>query len=332
MAFGLVLAFLGATSAHAATPSQFTYRVQVPASSIDCTQQAKEVGSAFGNVTRLSGVQATCQGVRSFREGDDSFGIATIVVTYQAQTELQPTRSVFGGAEFLGEASAQFPLFDTYKNCLAQLKTQEVFFETEAQTEAVAAHCDAANDGIQSGYSLTIETFGAAKRRLYAFMPALGVNGPQPGSQVLAAAKKALKAVGADLAYSDDRRVFFYSQYDQPILVTDFGTFSDASECSDQLAEASAVFSHEGIDASSAFCEPEAGGSVTLTAVGAGLDVGLPVTESDRYSSYAECKADRARVVANETSAGRTVTGAVCAVGDVTQPGQYQLDLYFANN
>src|SRR5579885_916021 len=63
MAFGLLLAVLGATGAMASDVHPFTYRVQVPATSADCAQQASDLVARFEASSGLAGVSGECQGV-----------------------------------------------------------------------------------------------------------------------------------------------------------------------------------------------------------------------------------------------------------------------------
>jgi hypothetical protein len=330
MALGLVLAFLGAsTNASAGDVKQFTFRAEVPAQSADCTQQANDMASRFSKVTGLSGSQGQCQGVRSVRDGDDSYAIATIVVSYQAENEVAPTRAIFGGSEFMGEASADFPLFPTYKDCLSQLKVQQGLFEEQTKLLVIADHCDPASDAINNGFSLTLESFGPAAKHLYAVMPVFGIQGPQPGSSVIVNLSSAI-GKKAQLAFVDDRRVFYYAEYELQTFDANLGFFDNHTECTDQINDASVIFQTLGADAISSFCEPEASGDVTLTSVGTGASYWLPETQTDKYSSYAECKADKARVTANETSLGRTVAGSICVPSGPLNPGQYELQVYTA--
>jgi hypothetical protein len=331
MAFGLILAVLGASGAMASDVHQFTYRVQVPVQSADCTQDASALATRFQTSSGLDSVQAECQGVSPLIDGTATYNVATVIVTYQAEYELTPTRAVFGGSEFLGQPDADWPLFDTYATCLDQLKRQQPKFETQTGALAVAAHCDAASNALETGYSLTIETFGKVTKQLYAFIPDFGPEGIRAGSKILTSAVQALSSSGATVAYADDQHVFFYASYDLPVLLSDLGSFDDPSECQDQISNADSIYLQSGIDSVVSFCEPEGQDSASLTTVGIGLDMSLETTTQDHYASYDECRADRERSVGNEISNGQNVVGAVCVPASPVGPGGYELHVYTYN-
>jgi hypothetical protein len=309
---------------------QFTYRVQEPAASTDCAGLATDLATRFQTASGLTGVTGTCEGVSPLIEGAQTYNVATMVVTYQNDVELSPTRAIFGGSEFLGDPSAESPLFDTYAACLAELQKQVPNFEAQTGAPFVDAHCDAADTALETGYSLTIETFGKTKQQLFAFIPDLGLGETdRSNSLILSSAAQSLSAAGAHVVYADEAHVFFYAQYDLPVLLSDLGSFDTPAECQEQIGDVDAIYSQSNIDSVISFCEPVGTStSVTLESVGVGLDMTLETTSTDHYASYAECRADRARAVANEASSGRNVVGAICVPSSPVGPQGYELHIY----
>jgi hypothetical protein len=299
----------------AAQPKPFSYRVKVPAEGGSCDQHAQEVASLFAASTRAKSVTGSCHGTDAIVDQGKTYRRDIVIVDYLSDLQLAPERSVFGGTEFQGHSDQTSGLFATYADCLGAMAKQRALFVTNMGKAPVAAYCTASTSSVHTGFSLTFESFGESKRHLYSYAQDGMVA--SDSENVVRAAVSALNQAGANVVWSDASHLFYYSENEITLAVEYLGTYSVASQCSDQLLEAQKIFAKAGLTGVSSFCDPfdtAVGASSTLKVVGAGPEI---VSDdlgggSDRYETFADCMSDRDRVIANATSSGRAVLGALC--------------------
>jgi hypothetical protein len=296
------------------TPT-FTYRLKVPAGTASCADHANTIAAQFAAGARTQRTTGACEGRQTLVDQNQKYAIDVVVVTYQADSEKAPQRSIFGANAFMNVGEASAGVFKTYAECLEQLALQIPIFTAETGVTPVAGYCTASTQQeFYPGFSLTLESFGDLKKRLYTYSED-GISYPDH-SQVIAASLTALRAAGADVVWSDNTRVFYYNDGDVNVSAENLGMFDDVSQCTSQTADASAIYQAAGLVGVSSFCridEPVAGHKfAVLMAVGAGPNE-ISDIQGDRYDSFDECRGDLPRVIQNNAAAGRTVYGGLCS-------------------
>lgn len=328
----IALSLLSATAFGADTSKPFSYRVKVPANTGSCEDHAHSIATFFASVTRGKSVSGTCQGRQTLVDQGKSYDIDVVVVSYLADYEQIPNHAVFGANEFLGDGSPTAGVFKTYADCLAELSTQGPIFTAETGLTPVAGYCTASTQPAYPGFSLTFDSFGEAKHKLYTYSEdGTGIYG-QDNSQGLHAAQTAVQSAGGRIVWSDNFRLFYYNDYRISVSAENLGTFTEASQCSSQLAQARAIFVKAGLTGVTSYCQAQqATGTVIFTdlmAVGAGQNE-VQDTASGRYDSFAECMSDLGRVIQNATSSGGAIYGGLCSPNLSGQDG-FETHVFFA--
>jgi hypothetical protein len=313
-------ALVAATAAQADTQAMpFSYRVKVPAGSASCADHASAVAASFaaGTRTKSKSVTGACESRQTLVDQNAQFAIDVIDINYSAENELVPFRTVYGSDAFQNSGRQEAGVFKTYSECLHQLSVQQAIFAKETGVTPLAGYCTASTQQeFYPGFSLTFESFGDLKARLYTFSED-GIGLPSDDhTQVIRAAVFAIQTAGGHIAWSDDSRVFYYNDGDVNVANDNLGMFEVASQCTSQVAQAQSIYVAAGLVGVTAFCRmdtPVAGhGFAVLMVVGAGSDE-LSDMDTDRYATFDECMGDLNRVLKNAASNGRTVLGGLCS-------------------
>jgi hypothetical protein len=307
----------------------FTYRVVVPAGTASCADHAQALATRFGAASGAQSVSGSCESRSAIDPNDaKSPEIDTIIVSYQDYQMDTPTRTIFSTDAFLGTHYAGDGAFTSYTECLAQLAPQDKLFTQQTGLQVVDSYCQAPTE-TDSGYLLTIESFGVAKAYLSVY--AVGQQEMGGASQLISAAKNAIAKAGGVVAWSNDVFVFYYTTNDASIETRDLGDFANDTDCESQTGDAVKIYTAGGLTGASAFC---ANNVLTLVAAGAdGVydDFGY---NSDKYSTFSDCMNDKTRVLANLTSTGASPLGVLCEdnIEDDNMDGSYVMHIFYQNN
>jgi hypothetical protein len=291
----VIIGLIAATSSAAS----FSYRAEVPNTGLSCSENAQSIGSLFQKVTGASVSSSSCVSQNKISESGHIYTTDIIRVDYQASGEMNPTKAIFGGQEFLGNIFEHSGLFPTYAQCMSQLPLQRKNFETETTLLSVVAYCENAGDSQSPSYSLVVEGFGAGKKRLFLYSDIAVRMGSATSGAMSEAEGKVITEAGSHIALSTDGRIFYYSNYPVSVGVSELGFFSIPSECTDQLPTASAIYTNAGASSITPFC----------------INNVLMVVSGDRFKVQ-EYFSDKtpiySRILQNYAAMGENLLGAIC--------------------
>jgi hypothetical protein len=301
----------------------FSYRVEVPAATADCSGHAVSVADLFASATGAQVDGSTCT-ERTFTDNGATFTNHVIIVNYHATQELVPYRAVLGGSAEFSVSNDGESLFDKYADCVKALPEQVQNFNSFSGIPEVAAYCQNPSVAEATGYVMVVEGFGSPTSRLYAFQRDNLVNSATALPDAMAAVTSIIQTSGGNISYSDNARILYWAaspvgvNWAEPVY-----SFDSTADCQSQLADAQSIYVNAGSKQVQSFCEPFGddstyNGQLVVIAAGYGdvdNDFGY---SSAQYADLASCNADKARVIQNATSNGAQILGALCAPRDAS--------------
>jgi len=324
LVLGLSLCFFSSTWAAAPNLKPFSLRLEVPSKSETCDLLANEIGNRFTFQTGV-GSRYACTGSRTIGSNETVY---TIVLSYLAENEILPTQAIFGGSDSLGNPLSNIAVFATYSDCLAQQNVQEVNFQKETGLPVFVSYCEAASAGFDQGYSLTVEGFGKAQRQLHIYSNVYSYSAND--SSVLTGVMKAIASSGGDIVLNIKGQVFYYSEYNIHVTVSDVARVASESECQQQGSSLQSIATSESMNGLTVLCTGKTPDIyITLVGVGGLSEPDSPEAIPTDYFSFADCMADRARVGQNLSSDGAKVLGEICGKSDDNK--SYRMDVYLKN-
>lgn len=306
---------------------EYSYYARVAGSNTTCANEASALLTRLQANKSLSSVSATCAPENTIEENGVRYKSYSIVVKYIA-TDRQPIESArIGGVDVNGNSNGS-GLFNSYGACVAQLPTQKALFEVNTGLQAVTATCtrEIIPEQAPYSYAILIEGLGEGQSSLQAY----GISYIYEDSM---AVKQMMYDVFAHyrtpLAYQSKGSFLYYSAAPIPVSQDTLMVTRSAAECVGQLQDAKAILTNAGSEAGEVACITNSDYKYEIFSLvlvqGGGHKIreayaAQPVT----YMSYAECVADKARVVSEATSENQPIYGAICD----NEVGEYKMHLY----
>ena len=326
--FGLILLQLGYHNVVFAGTKSFAYRVEVPDSSGGCESQVQKVARALSSISGVQVTSQTCKSGNEIADQGQKYKRNVITVNYSADAEALPSVARFSGRETEGIPTADSGLFLKYSECLEASKAEEKTFEVETQSKVAASYCLSSFTTFSPGYSLIIEGFGKAVRKLYSFSTdEFGTIHYSVPKSYVNSVQSDIVADGGHIVRVDSDHIFYYSE--QPVVISmfNFGSFPESSSCEAQNSEAKNIYSSQKLKNVVSVCA----GNNELLVMGSGSTQVREdySSQSPRYSSFSDCRDDRDRMVQNALSNSLKVIGGICKPSFIYR-GEYALTLYFS--
>ena len=261
-----------------------------------CEARAANVADAFRAQPAVKSVLAAdC--LNEFSEG--SYEVHTIGVDYESDRPLAMTSAIYGTDVDGFQSSAYRGAFDDLSSCLSARAAEVVTFEAQTGLSAAFAACVPDQSPLSETYVLSIQAFGRSEISLYGYDFRNHFNsGDRLSDLQVRWLTSELSSRSSSVRLHDHLRFFYYAKSPVSMNLTAPGWFKDPAECTSQMDDAGAIFSHLG---SRHLVECQQGAASTRMSV-LYLDAMLPMTLplSQKYSSFEACMKFKPAAAARE--------------------------------
>lgn len=323
-----ILAISAIASAQIQKPLvEFSYYARIAGSKTTCANEASSLLAQLQANKSLSSLTTTCAPENTTEENGTIYKTYSIVVKYVA-TDRQPIESArIGGVDVNGSSNGS-GLFTSFGACVAQIPTQKALFEANTGLQVVTATCtrELIPEQAPYSYAILIEGFGKGETSLQAY----GISYLYENS---IAVKQMMYDVFAHyktpLAYQSKGSFLYYSAAPVPVSQDTLMVTRSAAECIGQLQDAKAILTNAGSEAGEVACITNSDYkyeifSLVLVQGGGHRIQNAYATDPVTYMSFAECMADKTRVISEASSENRPIFGAICD----NEVGEYKMNLY----
>jgi hypothetical protein len=290
---------------------ELTYKVpSYPLNGRDCHEVAREIGESFGAATGLKVTTAYCS------QASEKYGNLEINYMAEKVVTLVTTRHPY----------AVLPLgrFVDEKTCLASMPKDRALFESATGLVPFIAYCAEVQSGRKYPWTLHMDAAGKAKLE-----PWLGgfllFSVPQEITlaHFRAAIRKKLSETGSLVmdvvlqgnAGLGELAVHYFSEGHITFTAKETGKLPNKAQCLQEAADFSSIVGSTVRAPQMVYCGRTFLGTWEVTNLYIGQDAPAPLLSLDKFTTYEECRANKARVVEHyKTTLKMPVIGGVCTL------------------
>jgi hypothetical protein len=284
----LFMLMVGLACSGVAHAAKYSLVLPVEASGLECDARAARVAVLFRSVPGVESVESVdCVNEFSADSFLGEYRVYSMAVDYTARERVQLAAAIYGFDVNGFASAAYFGAFSTLDACLAARASEVAAFESQAGVPGLFVACLPDEGQYSDAFSLVIQGFGTAKKELVAkdfggyFRKDERLSGTHTewlGSE--------LAAEGAEVRINDGRKLLYYGEFAIPTYLETLGWFQSSDQCTQQLADVTAIFSRSSIKALIE-CQHGKGHRMVSLSISSKLERATQL--SQKYSTFESC-------------------------------------------